>query len=332
MAGVLADVGLVELVPLTLRVDATATDQRRVAALDGRVRVQGRVEVGPRGEVVAHTLAVLVQTDVETITDEEAAVAVVLGLVLVHPGQHVFPGLVLQPAVYAAAQPLSLEPVVLPVLEDGDRAGDVGQRRRAHDTAGHHEARMRPLPAEDRVDLDRLVRKDHAGLITRSDVRREAADRLVVHLGLGVVLVGQVDREQGVEVARNRLQRLARLRDVADQRGVLRHVGFPRGVQRVGGLVQVAAAADPADARTDDEAGLWVLAPEDDLEATEHRGFGPGRGDDTVVDGDSDVEVPLDTAQWADIEVECGHGQFLQKVCAEPGLVGRRLDDEHVLF
>ncbi len=215
-----------------------------------------------------------------------------------------------------------LEPVVLPVLENRDRAGHVGQRRGAHHAAGHHEAGVRPLPAEDRVDLDRLVGEHHARLVAGAHVRREAADGLVVHLGLGVVLVRQVDREQGVEVARNRLQRLARLRDVADQRGVRRHVGAPRGVQRVGGLVQVAAAADPADAGTDDEAGLRVLAPQDDLEAAEHRGFGPRRGDDTVVDGDPDVEVTLDAAQRADVEVECGHGQFLQEVCAEPGLVG----------
>jgi hypothetical protein len=76
----------------------------------------------------------------------------------------------------------------------------------------------------------------------------------------------------------------------------------------------VAAAADPADARADDETGLRVLAPQDDLEAAEHRGFGPGRRDNPVVDGDADVEVTLDTSQWTDVQVERGHVQFLQRV------------------
>ncbi len=69
----------------------------------------------------------------------------------------------------------------------------------------------------------------------------------------------------------------------------------------------MAATADPADARAYDEPGLRVLAAQDDLEATEHRGFGPGGGDDTVFDGDPDVEVTLDSPEWADVEVECGH-------------------------
>ena len=309
VADVLADLGLVELVPLTLGIDAGAADQRGVAALDGRVLIQRRLEVRARREVVAHALAVLVQADVETVADEEAAVAVVLRLVLVDPGQHVFPGLDLQPAVHAAAQPPALEPVVIPVLQDGDRAGDIRQGGSAHDTAGHHEAGMRPLAAEDRVDLDRLVRKHNARLVTGAHIGCEAADGLVVHLGLGVVLVRQVDRKQRVEVARNRLQRLAGLRDVADQGGVRRHMGAPGGVQRIGGFVEVAAAADAADARTYDQSGLRVLAAQDDLEAAEHRRLGPGRGDDTVVNGDSDVEVTLDAAQWADEEVERGHGK-----------------------
>jgi len=65
----------------------------------------------------------------------------------------------------------------------------------------------------------------------------------------------------------------------------------------------VTASADAADARTDDEAGLRILAPQDDLEATEHRRLGPGGGDDVVLDGDADVEVALDAAQGADEKV-----------------------------
>ena len=71
-------------------------------------------------------------------------------------------------------------------------------------------------------------------------------------------------------------------------------------IARTGGVV---VAADSADARTDDETGLRVLAAKDDLEAAEHRRLGPGRGDDAVVDGDADVEVALDAAERADEQI-----------------------------
>ena len=122
---VLAHVGLIEFHELPVGEHPAAADQRRVAALDGRIAVQRRIEVGPGGQVVAHALAVFVQADVHRVADEEAHVGVALRLVLVDPGQHVGPALILQPAVDAAAQQIGLEPVVLPVLQDGDRTGDV---------------------------------------------------------------------------------------------------------------------------------------------------------------------------------------------------------------
>ena len=49
---------------------------------------------------------------------EEGEVAVVLRLVLVHPRQEVLPRLDLQVAVDRAAEPLALEPLARPVVED----------------------------------------------------------------------------------------------------------------------------------------------------------------------------------------------------------------------
>src|SRR5690606_26794121 len=172
--------GLVELEPLPAGVDAGAADQGGVAALDRGVLVLGRLEVGAAGDVVAHAGAVLVEADVERVPDEEAEVAVVLGLVLVDPGEHVLPGAVLQPAFDRAAEPLLFEPLVLPVLQDRDRPGDVRQGRGAHDAAGDHEAGVRPLPAEDRVHLDGFVGQHHAAAVAFAGVRGEAAYRLLV--------------------------------------------------------------------------------------------------------------------------------------------------------
>ena len=320
---VLADVGLVEFVVPAVGENPGAPDQCRVASVDGGVLVQRRVEVGAGGQVVADALAVLVQSDVKAVADEEAAVAVVLGLVLVHPGQNVVPRLVLQPTVHRAAQPLTFQPGVVPVLEDRDRSGHVRQRGRAHHSAGHHEAGVGPLPAEDRIHLDRFGRQDDPRLVTRADVGREPAHGFVVQRRLRIVLVGQVDREQRVEVPRDGLQRLACLADVADQRGVGRHVGAPRRVEGIRRLVEVAAAADAADTRAHHQSGLRVLAAQDDLEAAEHRRLGPRRGDHTVFDGDADVEITLDAPQWADEEVELiGHAR--SPFCSSPSGLKRR--------
>ena len=37
--------------------------------------------------------------------------------------------------------------------------------RAAHDATGNHKTRVRPLPAEDRVDFNRLAGKRHALLV-----------------------------------------------------------------------------------------------------------------------------------------------------------------------
>src|SRR5437868_4291588 len=52
--------------------------------------------------------------------------------------------------------------------------------------------------------------------------------------------------------------------------------GLPGYVERPGRAGQVRRAADAANARRDDQAGLRVLAFEDDLEAAEQRGPRPG--------------------------------------------------------
>ncbi len=302
--GVLAHPKVIELEVVPVGVDARTVDQRRVATVDRRVLVQVGLEVGAGGDEVADALAVGVETDVEGVADEEAEIGVVVPLVLVDPGHDVVPGLVLEPALEGAPEPLLLHPETLPVLEDGDRPRHLGQGRGAHHAARDHEARMGPLAAEHRVDLDRLRRQDHALLVALADVGGEAADRLVVHRRTGVVLVGEIDREQRVEVARDRLQGLARLGDVADQRGVLGDVGLPGRVERIGRLVEVGAATDPADAGRDDQPGLRVLALQDHLEPAEHAGRGPGRGDDPVLDRDPHVEVALDTSQGADVQID----------------------------
>ncbi len=304
---VLADPPLVEGEELAVGTDPRAGDQGGVAPLDGRLRVEIGVEVGAGGQVVADPAAVGVQADVTAVADEEAAVAVVLGVVLLDPGEHVVPGAVGQPALDRAAEPVLLQPVVLPVFQDGDRPGDVGEGGGAHDTPGHHEAGMRPLPAEDRVHLGRLAGQDDPRGVAGAGVRGEPPDGLVVERRARVLPVRQVDREQRVEVARDALQRLARLRDVADQRGVGRYPGAPRHVQGIRGLVQVAATADAADAWGHDQAGPGVLAPKDDLEAPEHRRLGPGGGHHAVADRHSDVQIALDPAHRADVEIDGGH-------------------------
>ncbi len=227
--------------------------------------------------------------------------------VLLDPGQHVVPAPVGQPPLDRAAEPVLLQPVVLPVFQDGDRPGDVGQGRRPHDAAGHHEAGVWPLPTEDRINLGRLAGQDDSRGITGAGVRGEPPDGFVVQGRARVLLVRQVDREQRIEVARDALERLACLRDVTDQRGVGRHPGAPCHVEGVRGLVQMAATADAADAWGHDQAGLGVLAPKDDLEAPEHRRLGPRGGHDTIADRHPDVQVPLDPAHRADVEIDGGH-------------------------
>ena len=69
----------------------------------------------------------------------------------------------------------------------------------------------------------------------------------------------------------------------------------------------MAAAADPADAWRHDQARLRVLAAQDDLESAEHAAFGPGRADDAVVDGDSNVEIAFYPAERTDMKIDGTH-------------------------
>ena len=105
MRDVLGHAQVVEGAPRTVRVDTGPPDQRVVAGVDGGILVHRRLEIRSGADVSADTGAVLVQSDVECVPDEEAAVGVVLGLVLVHPGEHVLPGLDLQPALDRASEP-----------------------------------------------------------------------------------------------------------------------------------------------------------------------------------------------------------------------------------
>lgn len=227
-----------------------------------------------------------------------------LGLVLVAPREQLLPGLDLSVALDRAPQQLVLYPLLAEVVEDGDGAGDVGQGGRAHHPARDHEGRVRPLAAEDGVDLHGLCPEDHAGLVALAHEGREAPHGLLVARGLGVLLVHEIDGEDGVEPAWDRLQCLAGLRDVADQDGVGGQDRPPCRVEGVAGLRQVAATADAADPRGHDEAGLGVLASQDHLEATEHEGLRVGLRHVVVGDLDVQVEIALDATQRAHFHLD----------------------------
>jgi hypothetical protein len=161
---------------------------------------------------------------------------------------------------------------------------------------------MRPLAAEERVDLDRLARHRDAELVGLSRERRPAPQRLVVEARARVLLVGVVDHEEPVVVPGNALQRLADLAEVAGEDGVARHLGLPRRVERPGRAFQMRGAADAAGPRGDDETGLRILAAQDDLEPAKEGRLGPGVNHDAVGDLDAHVEIALDPADRRDIK------------------------------
>ena len=118
---------------------------------------------------------------------------------------------------------------------------------------------------------------------------------------MGIVLVSKIDGKQGVEPTRDGLQCFASLSNIADKRGVLGHVGFPGGIKSIDCFIQVAAAAYATHTRCNNQAGLRIFTLENDLEAAEHAGRGPSVCDNTIINGDGEIEVTFHAAQWADM-------------------------------
>ena len=61
-------------------------------------------------------------------------------------------------------------------------------------------------------------------------------------------------------------------------------------------------AADAARARRHDQAGLRVLVAQDDLEAAEQLGLGPGVGHHAVLDIDTHIEIAFDPPDRRNVE------------------------------
>ncbi len=66
--------------------------------------------------------------------------------------------------------------------------------------------------------------------------------------------------------------------------------------------VKMRGAADAAGARRHDQPGLRILAAQDDFEAAEQLGLGPGVDDAAVLDLDAHVEVAFDPADRRNVE------------------------------
>ena len=103
-------------------------------------------------------------------------------------------------------------------------------------------------------------------------------------------------------VARQALQAFDDLTEISRQDRVARDLGLPRGIERPGGAGQMRGAADAAGARRDHEPRLRILVAQDDLEAAEQFGLGPGVDDDAVLNVDANVEIALDAADRRNIE------------------------------
>ena len=264
-------------------------------------------QVAP-GDILAAAAAILAKADVQPHAPIETQVGVRIGRALVQPGHEIVIGFDLLIALQRAAEPHRFEPSTLIILQQRPGPRDVGQGGCAHHAARHHEARMRPLSAKQRINLDRLAGHGDAGLIRCAGERRETLHRLLVEAAAAILLVGHVDRVQAIEIPRLALQALGDLAQVARQDGVARHLGLPCGVQRPGGASQVRRAADAAGARRHHEARLRVLVAQDDLKAAEQLGLGPRIGHDAVLDVDTHVEVALDPADGRDVECLYWHG------------------------
>jgi hypothetical protein len=146
-----------------------------------------------------------------------------------------------------------------------------------------------------------------AGLVARADKRGEAAHASSYSGSLRVLLVGQIDREQRVEVARDRLQRLARLRDVAHSVALAACASSTRCRAR-SGLVRWLPPQMPQMRGVTISPGLRVLAAQDDLEAAEHRASVQASVTTPSRDRDPQVEIALDAAERADLAGRIGMG------------------------
>jgi len=103
-------------------------------------------------------------------------------------------------------------------------------------------------------------------------------------------------------MARQALDRLDDLAEVASKDSVARNLGLPRRVEGPGCACQMRCAANAASSGCDDKAGLRVLVAKDDLEAAEQLGVGPCVDDDAVLDVDTHVEIAFDATDRRNIE------------------------------
>ncbi len=220
-------------------------------------------------------------------------------------------------ALHRASKEQRFDPVAAEMLQDRPCAGHVGQSRGAHHAAGNHEGRMRPLPAKQGIDFYRAARNGHTRFIGGPCEGRIALHRFFVELGLRIVLVGVVDHEQAIMMARDRLDGFDDLPEVAGENGVARNGRTPGSVKRPCRTGKVRGTADSASTRRNDKPGLWILVLEDDLEAAEHFRLRPCIGDDPVLDVDTDIKVALHPANGRDVEGLCScHCNSPEILCA----------------
>src|SRR5580704_1285869 len=128
---------------------------------------------------------------------------------------------------------------------------------------------MRPLPAEKGVDLDGFARRRDADFVRRAREWRPPLDCFPIKCALFVLLIAHVDHEEAVVMARQTLQALGELTEIARKDGVSRHLRLPRGVERPGRAGEMRSAANAARARRDDEPRLRILVSQNDLEPSE---------------------------------------------------------------
>ena len=172
---------------------------------------------------------------------------------LLQPGLEVLGRLEREPLLARAAEHRALVPGLV-LVDRGVAFGEPGLVELARHAARHHVGRVRPRAAEgddDREDplrvLDGLARQPAL------EGRREELDDAVVERVPGVGGVAEVGREHEKAVARVAHDGLGHEAEVADAGPV----GGDRlpvgGLERRGRRIELRRAADPADARRDDQ-------------------------------------------------------------------------------